>query len=149
MAKTVTTSQILKKRARKQQHGSWMRILKWSLWMVVLLMFMGAAATLVVFLYLSRDLPKITSLKDYHPSIITTVVSDDDRKIAEFYKERRVVKPLESMPQQLQQAFIAAEDARFYKHRGIDFFSIIRAFFKNLDRRRRWRSYQASSDASG
>ena len=43
MAKTVTTSQILKKRARKQQHGSWMRILKWSLWMVVLLMFMGAA----------------------------------------------------------------------------------------------------------
>jgi penicillin-binding protein 1A len=133
MGKAVTTSQILKKRARKQQRGYWMRILKWSLWLVVLLMFLGAAATLVVFLYLSRDLPKITSLKDYHPSIITTVVSDDNRKIAEFYKERRIVKPLDSMPQQLQQAFIAAEDARFYKHRGIDFFSIIRAFFKNLE----------------
>jgi penicillin-binding protein 1A len=133
MAKTVTTSQILKKRARKQQRSSWVRILKWSLWMVFLLMFMGVAATLLVFLYLSRDLPKITSLKDYHPSIITTVVSDDNRKIAEFYKERRIVKPLESMPQPLQQAFIAAEDARFYKHRGIDFFSIIRAFFKNLE----------------
>jgi penicillin-binding protein 1A len=132
MAKKVTTSHILKKRARKQ-HGFWMRALKWSLWAAILLIFAGVAATLVVFLYLSRDLPKIASLKDYHPSIITTVVSDDNRKIAEFYKERRVVKPLESMPLQLQQAFIAAEDARFYKHRGIDLFSIIRAFFKNLE----------------
>jgi penicillin-binding protein 1A len=133
MAKQVTTSQILKKRARNQQRGFWSKVLKWSLWMVVLLMILGAAATLGVFLYLSKDLPKITSLKDYHPSIITTVVSDDNRKIAEFYKERRVVMPLESMPLQLQQAFIAAEDARFYKHQGIDFFSILRAFFKNLE----------------
>jgi penicillin-binding protein 1A len=133
MAKSVKTSHILKKRARKQQRGPWVRFLKWSLGLAFLLMIMGAAATLAVFLYLSKDLPKITSLKDYHPSIITTVLSDDNRKIAEFYKERRVVKPLESMPLQLQQAFIAAEDARFYKHRGIDLFSIIRAFFKNLE----------------
>ena len=83
-----------------------------------------------VYWYLSEDLPKITSLTDYRPAIITTVYSDDNQKIAEFYKERRVVVPLESIPEQLQQAFIAAEDSRFYKHRGIDFFSIVRAFFK-------------------
>ncbi len=133
MAKQISTSQILKKRARKEQRGYWPKIIKWSLWMVVFLMFAGVAATLGIFLYLSRDLPKITSLKDYHPSIITTVFSDDNQKIAEFYKERRVVVPLERIPEQLQQAFIAAEDSRFYKHRGIDFFSIVRAFFKNLE----------------
>jgi len=96
-------------------------------------MFMGAAATVGVFFYLSKDLPKISSLKDYHPSVITTVVSDDNQKLAEFYKERRIVVPLESIPLQLQQAFIAAEDSRFYKHQGIDLLSILRAFIKNLE----------------
>ena len=122
MAKPIPTSQILKKRARKQKRGSWIKVIKWSLWMVLLLMFLGAAATLGAFLYLSKGLPKISSLKDYHPSVITTVMSDDNQKIAEFYRERRIVVPLASIPEQLQQAFIAAEDARFYKHQGIDFF---------------------------
>ncbi len=133
MAKPISTSQIIKKRARKQQRGHWSKIIKWSLWTLVLLMFLGAATTVGVFFYLSKGLPKISSLTDYHPSVITTVFSDDNQKIAEFYKERRVVVPLERIPKQLQQAFIAAEDSRFYKHRGIDLFSILRAFFKNLE----------------
>lgn len=101
--------------------------------MAIILMVIGMAGMVGIYLYLSDDLPKITSLTDYHPSIITTVYSDDNRKIAEFYKERRIVVPLSDIPVQLQQAFIAAEDARFYKHQGIDFFSIIRAFIKNLE----------------
>ena len=133
MAKATTTSQILKKRARKQQSSIWRKILKWSLWMVVLLMIAGGAATVGLFYYLSKGLPQITSLADYHPSVITTVHSDDHRKIAEFYIERRIVVPLEEIPEQLKQAFIAAEDARFYQHQGIDIYSIIRAFFKNLE----------------
>ena len=96
-------------------------------------MLMGTTALVGIYFYLSDDLPKITSLADYHPSIITTVYSDDNRKIAEFYKERRIVVPLSKIPIQLQQAFIAAEDSRFYKHRGIDLFSIIRAFIKNIE----------------
>jgi penicillin-binding protein 1A len=133
MAKPTTTSQIIKKRARKQQRGYLSKIIKWFLWTVVLLICLGAAAIFGVFVYLSKDLPKISSLKDYHPSVITTVFSDDNQKIAEFYKERRIVVPLENIPKQLQQAFIAAEDSRFFKHRGIDLVSIIRAFFKNLE----------------
>ena len=109
------------------------RLVKWSLFIAVVLMLMGITAMLATYFYMSDDLPKITSLTDYHPSIITTVYSDDNRKIAEFYKERRIVVPLSKIPIQLQQAFIAAEDARFYKHQGIDFFSIIRAFIKNLE----------------
>ena len=83
-----------------------------------------------IYLYLSKDLPKISSLKDYHPPIITTVYSDDNRKIAEFYNERRIVIPMSEIPKTLIDAFVAAEDARFYKHEGIDFLSIIRAFFQ-------------------
>jgi penicillin-binding protein 1A len=133
MSKEKSASQILKKRARRQSGATIGRLVRWSLVMAFFLMLMGAAALVGIYFYLSEDLPKITSLTDYHPSIITTVYSDDNRKIAEFYKERRIVVPLSKIPIQLQQAFIAAEDSRFYKHRGIDFFSIIRAFIKNLE----------------
>ena len=94
---------------------------------------MAAAAGVGVFFYLSRNLPQISNLTQYHPPIITTVYSDDGRKIAEFFEERRIIKPLEEMPPALINAFIAAEDSRFYKHKGIDFYSITRAFFKNLE----------------
>jgi penicillin-binding protein 1A len=133
MPKEKSASQIIKKRARVQPAATFGRLVKWSIIMAIILMSMGMAAMVGVYLYLSDGLPKITSLTDYHPSIITTVYSDDNRKIAEFYKERRIVVPLSQIPIQLQQAFIAAEDSRFYKHRGIDFFSIIRAFIKNIE----------------
>ncbi|WP_300671637.1 penicillin-binding protein 1A [Desulfoluna sp.] len=98
--------------------------------------FLGFCLALVagvsIYLYFSADLPKIASLRDYRPPTVTVVTSDDGRKIGEFFRERRIVIPLTEMPPQLLQAFVSAEDARFYKHRGIDLFSIIRAFTKNL-----------------
>ena len=133
MTKEKSASQILKKRARRQKGSMLGRLFKWSLIISIVLMLAGATAMVGVYVYMSDDLPKITSLTDYHPPVITTVYSDDNRKIAEFYKERRIVVPLSAIPLQLQQAFIAAEDARFYKHQGIDFFSIVRAFIKNLE----------------
>jgi penicillin-binding protein 1A len=132
MAKPITALHTLKKKVRKEQRGHWSKIIKWSLCAVAFLMFSGAVATLGIFLYLSNGLPEISSLRDYHPPIITAVYSDDNQKIAEFYKERRIVVPLERIPGHLQQAFIAAEDSRFYKHCGVDFISIARAFFKNI-----------------
>jgi penicillin-binding protein 1A len=72
------------------------------------------------FYRVTRNLPQITSLKDYQPSIVTTVYADDDSLIAEFYLERRIVVPLEQIPQILVEAFVSAEDSRFFEHEGID-----------------------------
>ena len=133
MPKQVTTTQILRKRARLEQNGRWRNIMKWALWIMLLLVAAGAATMTAFFFYFNEDLPQISTLGDYNPPIITTVYADDGRLIGEFYKERRVVAPLDRIPERLKQAFIAAEDSRFYKHQGIDFLSIMRAFFKNLE----------------
>ena len=85
----------------------------------------------VVFHY-SGDLPKVSSLKDYKPSVVTTVYASDGRKVTEFFKERRIVVRMDDLPDILIKAFIASEDSRFYNHAGIDFISIIRAFSRNL-----------------
>lgn len=130
MTKDDSTTQILQRRARKSGPGRWFK------WLAVLACFCFLVALGVAvggYLYYSRGLPRITSLHDYHPATVTTVYADDNTKIGEFYKERRIVVPLEKIPEQLKKAFIAAEDARFYKHRGVDLVSIIRAFFKNLE----------------
>ncbi len=129
MAKRKTESDVLKP---KKRHF-FRKFLLWSFLLGFILLLMGAAASVGVYFYLSKNLPQISSLTQYHPPIITTVYSDDGRKIAEFFEERRIIKPLEEMPSALINAFIAAEDSRFYKHKGIDFYSILRAFFKNLE----------------
>jgi penicillin-binding protein 1A len=133
MPKPKRTSQILEKRARRDHGGIFAKIVRWFVLLSVFMMICGMFGTAVIYFYLGRNLPKISSLKDYRPPVITTVYSDDNRKIGEFFKERRIVIPLSQMPEMLEKAFIAAEDARFYKHKGIDILSIIRAFFKNIE----------------
>jgi penicillin-binding protein 1A len=84
------------------------------------------------FYRVTRNLPQITSLQDYEPSIVTTVYAADNRPIAEFYVERRIVVPLEQIPRKLIEAFVSAEDSRFFEHEGIDYLGILRALWKNI-----------------
>lgn len=127
-----TRSAIIKKRGRRPKKRWFFRLAKWLILLFLLMMVAIAALGVGGYYYLSEDLPKITSLADYRPPIITTMYSDDGRRIGEFFKERRIVVPLTEMPDLLKKAFVAAEDARFYQHKGIDFYSVLRAFIKNL-----------------
>ena len=85
-----------------------------------------------VYIYFSKDLPRLTSVKDYAPNVVTQVFSEYGEVIAEFFVEKRYAIPIEEMPTELIEAFIAAEDARFFEHQGVDFFSIMRALMKNI-----------------
>ncbi|MFH1982760.1 MAG: PBP1A family penicillin-binding protein [Pseudomonadota bacterium] len=134
MGSSDNKTKILKKRASRPTGPSLLRRL--VIWLAVgtlLAVGVGVVVAVGAVFYCSRDLPKISTLGDYRPPVITAVYSDDDRKIGEFYQERRIVVPLESMPKMLLEAFVAAEDDRFFKHPGVDVISIGRAFFKNLE----------------
>ena len=102
--------------------------------LIVLTLLIGLAAIALVsaYFYIDSTLPKVETLADYRPPIVTRVFSDDGTQIAEFSKERRILVPISRLPKQLTQAFIAAEDANFYQHSGVDFTSILRASLKNI-----------------
>ncbi|PLX84050.1 MAG: penicillin-binding protein [Desulfuromonas sp.] len=92
----------------------------------------GVVTLIGVYLYVASTLPRVDTLADYRPPIVTRVLSGDGAVIAEFSRERRIVVPVTRLPERLIQAFVAAEDAHFFEHRGIDLISILRAALKNL-----------------
>jgi len=132
MAKIKSKSEVLKQRGKKKKKSVIRSLFKWFFILFILAGLLGCAGMAGLYYYLSQDLPKINTLKDYRPATVTSVFSDDGRKIGEFYEERRIVIPLSEMPQNLINAFVAAEDSRFREHPGIDIVSIIRAFLKNF-----------------
>ena len=82
--------------------------------------------------YFSRDLPQIETVEDYRMQAVSTVIAADGTIAAEFFDEQRYPVKLKEIPLYARDAFLAAEDASFYKHSGIDPVSIFRAFLKNV-----------------
>lgn len=84
------------------------------------------------YLSFSADLPAIPDLRAYRPKTVSTFYAEDGTVIGVFYKEKRFPIPIDSMPRHVVDAFLAAEDARFFSHPGVDWVGIIRAGLKNL-----------------
>jgi len=69
---------------------------------------------------------------DYKPSLVTTVYARDGSVLGYLYREKRFLVGLDQLKPSLINAFLAAEDAAFYEHEGIDLTAIFRALGKNL-----------------
>jgi len=82
--------------------------------------------------YFGRELPDYQKLAQYEPPIVSRVYAADGRLIGEFASEKRIFVPYASIPKRVWQAFIAAEDQRFFSHPGIDVFGIARALRSNF-----------------
>jgi penicillin-binding protein 1A len=108
------------------------RYLKYLLFTCIGLPLLGLALLIGAYFYVSATLPKVETLSDYRPPLITSIHADDGTVIAEYSRERRILVPYEKIPKTLIQAFVAAEDSSFFKHKGIDFISILRAALKNV-----------------
>jgi penicillin-binding protein 1A len=100
--------------------------------LLVLLTAAGAAVAYVAYLHVTRDLPKIESIQDYRPSAVSKVLAADGSVVAEFYRDRRYPVRISDVPVTVRNCFLAAEDANFYSHGGIDPLGILRAMVRNL-----------------
>ena len=78
------------------------------------------------------NLPAIDALTDYRPKLPLRVFSADGVQVGEFGEERRNFQPIEEIPRVMKEAVLAAEDARFYQHRGVDYKGVARAALANL-----------------
>jgi penicillin-binding protein 1A len=109
---------------------------RWRTILLVVLIALGlmAGGIALALWYVSQDLPSLDTLQAYQPSLVSRVYSDDRQIIGQYYIERRLLTPLADIPQNLIQAVIAVEDARFFEHPGLDIFGIVRAFWTNLRR---------------
>ena len=95
--------------------------------------------------YYGRGLPDYRQLADYEPSTATRLYAANGQLIAEYAAEKRLFVPIEAIPQHVIRAFLAAEDKNFYDHPGIDFLSIVRAIFNNVNNVNKGRRLQGGS----
>jgi penicillin-binding protein 1A len=82
----------------------------------------------------ATDLPDPTTLKGRKLPSLSQVLDGSGKDFADVFEpgNRRIWVPLAGVPDQVQKAFIAAEDRRFYQHHGVDERGIIRAFIGDL-----------------
>lgn len=86
----------------------------------------------VMFYVIQNKTVDFSPLENYNPGLPTLVLDDQGNELMRFQLDRRDPISLESMPAHLINAFIAAEDWSFFKHRGISWKGIIRSLGVNL-----------------
>ncbi len=109
-----------------------MKPIKFFLWLSLLGSLTGALTVASLYYYLEPSLPSIESLKSVQFQVPLRVYSSDDKLIAEFGEMRRIPLAYEDIPEPLVQAFLAAEDDRFFEHPGVDYKGLLRAAYQLL-----------------
>lgn len=104
------------------------RFIYFLLFLIAILLGILAGLLLVY----QRNLPKISELEDYFPSIMSIVYDCNGNIIGEFAIERRIPINYTAIPPHLRYAIITAEDRSFEKHWGIDLWGILRALKTNI-----------------
>jgi penicillin-binding protein 1A len=77
-------------------------------------------------------LPSLEVLTDYQPKIPLRVYSSEGSLLGEFGEERRAFVAIANVPKPMLSAILAAEDERFYHHRGVDYIGVARAALSNF-----------------
>ncbi len=109
-----------------------MRLLGWLVGLPLFLLVSTALAGLIAVSLVNDRLPPIDSMLDYHPRMPLRIYSVDHELIGEFGEERRQFVRFDQAPDTIKQAILAAEDARFFEHRGVDLIGVARAAVANL-----------------
>lgn len=121
-------------RTPRRRRPLWLRLLLWLMLLGLLAGLLGVGALAGLFYYYGRDpkLPNIATVRDYHPNTVTRIFDRNKVLIGEISVERRSTVPYSRIPRLLVRAVLAAEDADFFKHRGLDYMGMLRAFYANL-----------------
>lgn len=78
------------------------------------------------------NIPQVDNLDDFTPGMITRVFDSRGEPFAEFARQKRILLKEHEVPEVLQNAVVALEDAKFFQHGGIDAVGVVRAAVTNF-----------------
>ena len=87
---------------------------------------------MVLLVWVFADIPSFKELENPDSKLATQVIAEDGEVLATFHIENRTFVTYEELSPNIVHAAVATEDARFYRHSGIDFKGLARVFFKTL-----------------
>ena len=87
---------------------------------------------LIILWNFSNNIPDYKFLKNYKPPVSSKVYSGNGELVADFSKEKRIFVPFSSLPKNVIEAFLSAEDKNFFSHPGVDAKGVLRAIVKNI-----------------
>ena len=109
------------------------RVLLWIALSLGLCACLAAATVLLVVQHYSEGLPSVEKLKSgYDPPQITRIYASDTTLLQGIFSERRTVVPFSEISDVAKLAFLAAEDAHFYEHEGLNYLGLLRAVWANV-----------------
>jgi penicillin-binding protein 1A len=108
---------------------------RWLLY-PLLLVVVGVFATALLLGFAAAmiwpTLPPLDIVTDYRPKVPLRVYSAEGKLIGEFGEERRSVVSIQQVPKALVDAILAAEDERYFQHKGVDYLGVARAAIANF-----------------
>ena len=123
---------------RKKRRRAWTRRLVLAAILLVLPVLAAAGALTGIFYYYGKDpnLPSLRGIDDYRPDQIVRVLDREGKLIGELGTMHRTVVPYDKIPKIMIKALLAAEDAEYFEHEGVDYKGMVRAFVENVIRRK-------------
>ncbi len=117
---------------RRPRRITFRKVVRWFALFGILPAFVlaGLLVTSVLWKW-STELPPIEEVYNIKPRLATRLYDKDDKPFYEFFTERRVLTPLDSLPPHLVKALLATEDRDFYSHWGVQWTAILRAVVVN------------------
>ncbi|HEY0721233.1 MAG TPA: penicillin-binding protein 1A [Gammaproteobacteria bacterium] len=103
------------------------RLLRYAILTLFALFLIGSALLLGIYATYAPELPSAAALREVQMQVPLRVYSSDGKLIAEFGEMKRTPVKYEEIPPQLVQAFLSAEDDRFFEHPGVDYQGLLRA----------------------
>ena len=80
----------------------------------------------------SNNIPDYKFLKNYKPPVSSKVYSGDGELVSDFSEQKRIFIPFSSIPQNVINSFLSAEDKNFFSHPGVDAKGVLRAIINNI-----------------
>ncbi|MDA9710044.1 PBP1A family penicillin-binding protein [Candidatus Pelagibacter sp.] len=109
------------------------KIIKNTLIAILSLLLLSLVIVLTVLWTFSNSIPDYRFLKNYKPPVSSKMYSGEGDLVADFSKEKRIFVPYETIPKNVINSFLSAEDKNFFSHPGVDAKGLIRAVINNID----------------